>query len=709
MSKKGKKVALVGIPNSGKTSLFNALTGLNQRVGNFSGVTVDRKSAALSLKGKTTVTLIDLPGTHTLYPSSEDEKITSEIIRDTTHQDHPDLVLCVVSALQLKRGLVLASQIIDLGMPLILVVNMTDLLDKGSVLDLSRLSYLLDVPAIGISVKQGSGISTLKKTMGQDIPASSKPQLVIPSGFRLALNQVQESLQTENAYQAFQSLLSPEDKQKKEIHDLDKIQQSAGITPEEAEELISNELTVRLEHAGNLFDQVYLPEKTDKINASTFLDRVLLHPFWGYLIFLLILLTIFQSIFSWSSYPMDQIDLLMEGIKGLVSAALPAGFFTDLLTEGVITGIAGIVVFIPQIAFLFFFISLMEESGYMARVVFLMDKIMKPFGFSGKSIIPLMGGMACAIPSIMMTRNIPNKSERIITIMVTPLMSCSARIPVYILLIAMLLPADSIFGIDQRGLFMTGLYLLGFVLSLAIAWIIKKLINQPSQFPFLMELPDYQMPRWRNVGLTVYQKTRSFVVEAGKVIMVISIVLWALVTFGPSKEREAIETAYQEQLAQPELSEEEKTTIEINYSSAQLESSYAAKVGKFIEPAIKPLGYDWKIGISLICSFAAREVFVGTMSIIYAQENPEESEDELASRDSLIQKMRQATDPETGKPVYTTAVLLSLLVFFAIAMQCMSTLAVTWSEAGWQWALIMLAYLSALAYLSSWSVFQLFS
>ena len=421
------------------------------------------------------------------------------------------------------------------------------------------------------------------------------------------------------------------------------------------------------------------------------------------------MLVIFQSIFSWAGYPSDQIDALIEAIKGGVSSLLPEGLFNSLMTDGVITGIGGILVFIPQIAFLFFFISIMEESGYMARVVFLMDRIMKPFGFSGKSIIPLMGGMACAIPSIMMTRNIPNRSERLITILVTPLMSCSARIPVYVLLIAMLLPPDTIFGFDQRGLLMTGLYLLGFILSLLIAWIIKIIINQPSQFPFLMELPDYQMPRWRNVGLTVYQKTRSFVVEAGKVIMVISIVLWALVTFGPSKEREAIETTYQEQIAQTELSDEEKKAIEINYSSAQLESSYAAKVGKFIEPAIKPLGYDWKIGISLICSFAAREVFVGTMSIIYAQENPEDSDDEVASRDSLIEKMRQATDPITGKPVYTTAVLLSLLVFFAIAMQCMSTLAVTWSEAGWQWAMIMLIYLSALAYLSSWLVFQLFS
>ena len=406
---------------------------------------------------------------------------------------------------------------------------------------------------------------------------------------------------------------------------------------------------------------------------------------------------------------MDQIDLLMESIKGLVSAALPAGFFTDLLTEGVITGIAGIVVFIPQIAFLFFFISLMEESGYMARVVFLMDKIMKPFGFSGKSVIPLMGGMACAIPSIMMTRNIPNKSERIITIMVTPLMSCSARIPVYILLIAMLLPAESIFGIDQRGLFMTGLYLLGFVLSLAIAWIIKKLINQPSQYPFLMEMPDYQMPRWRNVGLTVFQKTKAFVLGAGKIILAISIILWFMVSFGPGEERDQIEQSYTEQLSQPNLSEDSVQELERQHASALLESSYAAKMGKFIEPVIKPLGYDWKIGISLICSFAAREVFVGTMSIIYAQESPDDSDDELASRDSLIGKMRQATDPETGKPVYTTAVLLSLLVFFAIAMQCMSTLAVTWTEAGWQWAAIMLAYLSVLAYLSSWSVFQLFS
>ncbi len=708
-------VALIGIPNSGKTSLFNALSGLHQKVGNFPGVTVERKVAQLSYAGTQTCQLIDLPGVNSLYPASEDERVTFDVLHDTRHPDYPDQVVVVADATQLRRGLMLATQVMDLGFPVILALSMMDLAEQQGIhIDLAKLSDQLGIPVVGLAItRKQRGLDELRKLMRVLGRPAPEPFMAIPPGFQPSLEMIQSRLHTDNPYRAYQALVMPEAFPQLSIDELQGLRETSQVDAKTAQQLISNELLVRLDRADELVQEVVADPPTVREQLTEKLDLALTHPVWGYLIFLAVLLVVFQSIFAWASYPMDLIEGAFSWLNGQLKASLPAGWLTDMLTDGLITGLGGIVIFVPQIAFLFFFITLLEESGYMARVVFLMDRIMRPFGFSGKSVIPLMGGMACAIPSIMMSRNIANRHERLITILVTPLMSCSARIPVYTLLIAMFIPEGYILGIDQRGLFMTAIYLLGFVMALLMAWVFKQMFQYRSGGMFLMELPAYRAPRWRNVGLTVYQKAKTFVTEAGKVIIVISLVLWVLVAYGPSEKMEAIDQRYDAKLAQAApLSQAEQADLALARESAKLNASYAASLGKFIEPVIEPLGYDWKIGISLITSFAAREVFVGTMSVIYQQQDPEfvaGDEDQMGERVTLIDRLRRERDPETGKPVYTPAVVLSLIVFYAIAMQCMSTLAVTRKEVGWAWAGVMLGYLTVLAYLASLLTYQLMS
>lgn len=703
-----RKIALVGTPNSGKTSLFNLLTGLNQKVGNFPGVTVERKSAPLRLQGNT-AELVDLPGCDSLYPHSADEAITCSVLRNPAHSDHPDLVIVVTDATQLRRGLMLCSQVMDMGYPTILAINMADLLDRKDLgLIKHQVAQAMGIPVVIVSALKKQGIKELKQLVDSQVLPSRKTFLPLPGGFAPALSEIKTLLKADNDYIAFQALMQPEEFSFADIEQLKSLQHLSGIDKDATQLLISNELTVRKDRVNDLLASIDSHESVKLEYLTQKIDRVLTHRIWGYVIFLVLLVLIFQSIFSWANYPMDLIDGGVERLKGGVSALLPDSWVTDLITEGILTGFGGIVIFIPQIAFLFLFIAIMEESGYMSRVVFLMDRIMRPFGFSGKSVIPLMGGMACAIPSIMMTRNINNRIERLITMMVTPLMSCSARIPVYTLLIAMFIPAERIYGIDQRGLFMTGLYLLGFITALGVAWVFKKALRYNADGIFVMEMPAYRMPRWRNIGLTVYQKVIAFVFGAGKIILAISIILWVLVSFGPSSRMEAIDRQFSSQIA--EADEAARESLEWAYQSARLEQSYAAIAGKFIEPVIRPLGYDWKIGISLITSFAAREVFVGTMSIIYNQEDPDSAEGEEAqeaARGSLIRKLRSETWEDTGEPVYSMATVFSLIIFYAFAMQCMSTLAVTRREAGWAWAGVMWAYLTGLAYLASLVTYQI--
>ena len=703
------KVVLVGVPNCGKTSLFNALTGLNQHVGNFPGVTVERKSSTISHRGKS-LTLIDLPGANSLYAESEDERITTQILHNPLHSDHPDQVIVVADATQLRRGVALCSQVIDLGFPTMLVVNMVDLLEKGTQkLDHQKLSAKLGIPVVPISVLKNHGVGDLKKRLFQKVALPNKSIMKLPAGFQPALDKLSSLLSGRKDYLAFQLMLAPENFPWIDRRKVESIQELAGIR-HDTDQLISNELLTRYDFADNILGEVLYPSSHIQRTLTARIDRIVTHRIGGYLIFATLLLFIFQSIFSWANYPMDLIDSWVEWSKSSLGAVLPPGWGTDLLLDGILTGFGGIVIFIPQIAFLFLFVALMEESGYMARVVFLMDRIMRPFGFSGKSIIPLMGGMACAIPSIMMTRNIPNKFERLITIMVTPLMSCSARIPVYTLLIAMFIPAQHVFlGFDQRGLFMTGLYILGFVMALLVAWIFKIILKYESDAVFIMEMPDYRRPRLRNVILTVVQRVKDFLFGAGKIILAISILLWVLVSYGPSEKMQAVDDTYRQKISQTSPGTDTYQELQREWESAKLETSYAAVMGKFIEPVIRPLGYDWKIGISLITSFAAREIFVGTMSIIYNQEDPGGAEDEEKAQSSLIDRLQAERNPDTGELIYTAGTIASLLIFYAFAMQCMSTLAVTKREAGWFWAFVMLIYLTVLAYGAAWITYQFFN
>ncbi len=700
------KIALVGNPNCGKSSLFNVLTGLRQKVGNFPGVTVDRKTGYFSLKDGREVSLIDLPGTYSLYPAAEDEKVATSALANHNDADHPDLVVLVADATNLRRSLLLCTQVMDLGLPVVLALNMADLLEKeGRSLNSGLLSKLLGIPVVVISALKGIGIQQLLEECAKPHQPSSTPFFTVPSTFDEVLVPVTKKIGTASRYLAWLLLMRPENFSWLDSDPI--LPASTSHLLDDQEGLVNNEMAVRYDRINAIVEEVEGQPKGAVDRLGDRLDKVLLHPFFGYVIFVGLLGLIFQSIFAWASYPMDWIDAgFSAGGEGLRSL-LPEGWFTDLLIDGAWAGLGGIVIFVPQIAMLFFFISILEDSGYMSRVVFLMDRIVRPFGFSGKSVIPLIGGMACAVPSVMMARNIPSRSERIITIMVTPLMSCSARIPVYVLLISMFVPDERVWGIfNLQGLVMAGMYFLGFFMALVVAWVIKTVGRYASGGIFVTELPIYRLPRWRNVLLTMYHKSRTFVVEAGKVILVISMVLWFLKTYGPEEKMAAVDAEFDPKIAST-LDESESNQLKNAKNAAKIQASFAGIVGRAIEPAIRPLGFDWKIGISLLTSFAAREVFVGTMATLYSA-GEEAAEDEEGKFEGLRARMKAEINPVTGKQVYSTATAFSLLIFYAFAMQCMSTLAVVKKETGsWKLTLVMLAYMTGLAYGASLLVYQL--
>lgn len=702
------KIALVGNPNCGKSSLFNALTGLRQKVGNFPGVTVDRKTGYFSLKDGREVSLIDLPGTYSLYPSAEDEKVATSTLANPKDSDHPDLVVLVADATNLRRSLLLCTQVMDLGLPVVLAINMADLLEKeGRSLNAALLSSLLGIPVVVISALKGLGIKELIDEVAKPHQPSAKPFFVVPGSFDAVLVPVIKKIGTASRYLAWLLLMRPENFSWLDSDPI--LPDSSSHLLDDQESLVNNEMAVRYDRINAIVEQVEGSPLRPGHRLGDRLDRVLLHPVLGYVIFVGLLGLIFQSIFAWASYPMDWIDAGFSAGGEALRGILPEGWFTGLLIDGAWAGLGGIVIFVPQIAMLFFFISILEDSGYMSRVVFLMDRIVRPFGFSGKSVIPLIGGMACAVPSVMMARNIPSRAERIITIMVTPLMSCSARIPVYVLLISMFVPDTRFLGIfNLQGLVMTGMYFLGFFMALAVAWVIKTVARYSSGGIFVTELPIYRLPRWRNILLTMYHKSRTFVMEAGKVILMISMVLWFLKTYGPQEKMAAIDAEYLPKI-EATADEKEKATLQDAQGAAKLQASFAGVVGRAIEPVIRPLGFDWKIGISLLTSFAAREVFVGTMATLYSA-GADAAEDEDGKFEGLRARMKAEVNPVTGKPVYTAATALSLLIFYAFAMQCMSTLAVVKKETGsWKLTFVMLAYMTGLAYGASLLVYQLCS
>ena len=697
------KIALVGNPNSGKSSLFNHLTGLNQKIGNFPGVTVEKRSGQSTLPEGTVTEIIDLPGIYSIYPRSLDERIVSEILLNHKSPNCPDKIVVIADATNLKRGLLLLTQVIDVGLPTVLALNMMDLVARAGIsYDINALASHLGIPVVPINARNGTGLEDLKDVLANPLEVPTKNVFKVYDEASTAVKDLRNKLHIDSDYESYQLLQQPDalgflTPDQKQI--IQEVSTQHNFFPGKFQ---GAETIQRYSFIQDLLDKVTLKNSGGSWKQyNSKLDRILTHKVWGYAIFFAVLFLIFQSIFAWATVPMDFIDGLFADISNYLTKILPTGPLSSLVTEGIIPGIGGIVIFIPQIAILFACIAVLEGTGYMARVVFLMDKIMRQFGLSGKSVVPLMSGVACAIPAIMATRTIDNWKERTITIFVTPLMSCSARLPVFTILIALIVPDQLLFGFfNLQGLALMGLYLLGFASALISAMVMKLLIQVKERSYLIMELPAYRWPEWSNVGYTIVEKTKAFVFEAGKIILAISIVLWVLASYGPGDKMEKAREYVLEESANLRLTEQ---GLEDRVAAYKLEHSYAGIIGKGIEPVIRPLGFDWKIGIALITSFAAREVFVGTMATIYSIGSNED-------QTTIKIRMKEEINPETGEPRFTPAVGFSLLVFYTFAMQCMSTIAVVYRETkGWKWPLIQLAYMSILAYVSAFVVFQILS
>ncbi|GGZ19310.1 ferrous iron transport protein B [Echinicola pacifica] len=696
-------VALVGNPNVGKTTIFNRLTGLRQKVGNYPGVTVDKRFATIKA-GEHEATIIDLPGTYSIYPNSEDEVIVHRVLNGLDSSNKPDFVLAVVDMSNMERGLFLVTQIMDMGLPLAIILNMSDTAEEQGVKVKSHALYQsLGVPVLQTNARSNQGLEGILEVL-------SKKMFEKPEGFLASTDllpaslseKIQQRFDLDNQYQAYQLVRFYENEPTLSEEHRNWLQTEIEAAKYNLQATQLEETQYRYRAIQGVLDKAVTKTDLGRKRLTDKLDKIFLHKIGGYAIFLTIMLVIFQAVFAWSAMPMDLIDGFFASMSARAAGLLPPGVLTDLITEGIIPGIGGIVIFIPQIALLFAFLGILEDTGYMSRVVFLMDRIMRPFGLNGKSVVPLISGIACAIPGIMATRNIGNWKDRLITIMVTPLMSCSARLPVYVILIGIAIPESYIGPFNLQAVALLGMYLLGIVAVLFTSWILKLILHFKEKSYLVVEMPMYRLPRWKDVLITMYSKSKTFVLEAGKVILAISIVLWVLASYGPSSAREEAIAKVESPAAG--ATDEQLTTYENQIASAELESSYIGIMGHFIEPAIRPLGYDWKIGIALITSFAAREVFVSTMATLYSV--GADVEDEL----TIQEKLNSEVNPETGNKVFNLATAFSLIVFYAFAMQCMSTLAVVYRETkGWKWPVIQTVYMTALAYVSAWVVYQILS
>jgi ferrous iron transport protein B len=696
------RVALVGNPNTGKSTLFNALTGLNQKIGNFPGVTVDKKIGYSQLPDGRKAEIIDLPGTYSLYPKSKDESIVFSVLAEKETELTPNLVVVILDATNLKRNLLLYTQVADLKIPIIIALNMIDLSKKsGITIDIDLLAKKLGVPIVPVCARKLEGIAELKTAISfANKFALQQDSIDVNAIAPELIESISQEIKTDNPYFALQlahqhetlAFLTPAESDR-----IEELEKEHSFHSQKAQ---ATETIARYSYINDvLYDTVKTPVTAHDETHSNKIDKILTHKVFGFIIFLGILLFMFQAIFSWSAYPMSLIEDLFVWIQGGLRNILPVGPLTNLLIDGVVAGLSGVMVFIPQIAILFAFISILEDTGYMSRVTFMMDKIMRKVGLNGKSVVPLIGGFACAVPSIMSTRTIENWKDRMITIMVTPLVTCSARLPVYTLLIALVVPNRNIWWLfNLQGLALTGMYLLSLVSAIVVAYVMKYILKSRERGYFIMELPVYRMPRWNNVLFSMYERAKTFVLEAGKVIIAVSIILWVLSSYGPGNRFEKIEQKYQQPQYTKTIKPDELNRI---VSSEKLENSYAGVLGHVIEPVIKPLGFDWKIGIALITSFAAREVFVGTMATIY-------SVDGDATRiESVQEKMRNAKNPQ-GQPVFSLAVAFSLMMFYAFAMQCASTVAVVYRETkDWRWPAAQFAYMTVLAYAAAFISYNL--
>jgi ferrous iron transport protein B len=685
--------------------LFNSLTGLNQKVGNFPGVTVDKKTGVCSIGDGLVAKVIDLPGTYSLYPKRADEWVTYRVLLNQEPDMKPDLVVLLADASNLKRNLLFVSQIIDLKVPVVVALTMMDLAKrKGIEIDIDGLERELGVPVVAVNPRKNKGISQLKKTIALTAQNLYKAPAFdfIPNAAlaHTSIAGVKKHFPAISDYTAIHYLINHEhftlpDDMQESIETIEKVNNFNG-TKTQAEEIMQ-----RYGRIKQIMSQtVSEPDPLQKALFTEKLDNVLLHRRWGYLILLVVLFVLFQSIFLIAEYPMDAIEWTFAQLGGWLSSTLKEGWLSNLLVNGILAGLSGILVFVPQIMILFGIVTLLEDTGYMARISFLTDKLMRKVGLNGKSVMPMISGFACAVPAIMSARNIENRKERLLTILVTPLMSCSARLPVYTILIALVIPKQTLLGfLSLQGLVMMGLYLLGLVCAMVVSYVAKWFITIKEKSFFILELPAYRSPRWKNIGYTMVEKARIFVTDAGKIIMIISLVLWALSSFGPSDRLDKVTAQY------AKLKKEQPgniAAIEHREQAALLENSYAGILGKSIEPIIQPLGYDWKIGIALITSFAAREVFVGTMATLYSV-----GDDDNESSLLLREKMQSARKTD-GTRVYTLATGISLMIFYALAMQCMSTLVIVKRETrGWKIPIIQLIYMTGLAYVLSLVAYQL--
>ncbi|MCG5644594.1 MAG: ferrous iron transport protein B [Flavobacteriaceae bacterium] len=735
-------VALIGNPNTGKTSVFNQLTGLHQKVGNYPGITVEKKEGICKLDRGLKAHIIDLPGTYSLNTTSLDESVVIELLLNKNDKDYPDVAVVITDVENLKRNLLLFTQIKDLKIPSILVINMADRMPKkGISLDIEAMEVALDTKIALVSTRKGTGIDQLKGYIADYKKLSSAPitqtERIDPTYFEKLKN----TFPKEDLYKLW--LVITQDVnfmpiEKNPIPDTSNFTTKSKV---DLKRLQQRETILRYQFINEVLKKGYQVNAAAAKGLRASLDRVLTHHIFGYLIFFIILIGIFQVIYDWSNIPMDLIDGFFAQASNWVKINLPPGAFTNLLAEGVVAGIGGIVIFIPQIAFLFLFISLLEESGYMSRVVFLMDRLMRPFGLSGKSIVPLISGTACAIPAVMATRTIEDWKERLITILVTPFTTCSARLPVYLILIGLVIPEGRFLGLSYQALTLMGLYLIGFVAAILGAMILHKVLRIKKRTFFLIEMPNYKLPLLKNVAITVAEKTKSFVFGAGKIILAISIILWFLGSNGSSEAFKNAESLVAQKIAAEGFSDFNEKNMaaamavygqeldslfqagqEIDRSAAledqraalalsalnqeiasfKLENSYIGYMGKAITPVVAPLGYDWKIGIAVITSFAAREVFVGTLATIYAV-----GTDEV---DTIQNRMRAEQNPRTQKPLFNLASGVSLMLFYAFAMQCMSTLAVVRRETNsWQWPALQLVFMSGLAYIVAFAAYQILS
>lgn len=680
----------MGNPNCGKTTLFNKLTGLNQKVGNFPGVTVEKRSGLCTMADGQKYEIIDLPGSYSLSSTSPDEKVVQDILLDTKNPSFPDVVILIADVTNLKRNLFLVTQIIDLGFPVIVALNMSDVAKKKKIkVNIEGLRTALNVPIIEVSAKKEIASSLKSKFLAEH---SKKGAPIIDSkkvGGK-TLGVLAEKYPNENQYRLFKSLNNLESLTwlaDKDFYEL--VVQNSSYNRNEAELHEINNRYEKIQEiiAANVTTEI---QNDDDDDTTTRIDKIVIHPVWGFLIFISVFFLLFQTVFTLAQFPMEIITNGMAYLSDSISNVLPAGYISNFITEGLLAGISGILVFLPQIMLLFGLITVLEDSGYLSRISFMSDRFLRMFGMNGKSVIPLVGGFACSVPAIMAARSIESRKERLITIFITPLMSCSARLPVYVFLTAFIVPNEMVGGIiSLQGLFMMGLYLLGVVFSLVIAVILNKFLKITERSSFIMELPKYGIPTLKNVFSTMINKGKTFVFEAGKIIIIASVVLWFLSSFGPSSDRDRIETKYTSEIMLQTHSPEE---IEVLKSSERLEYSYIGYFGKSIEPVIKPLGFDWKVGIALITSFAAREVFVGTMTTIYSVGSDKNSKEALASI-------------HFNKP---TA--FSLLIFYVFALQCMSTIAIVKQETGkWKFAITQFLVFTGMAYLGSFITYQLMS